>query len=81
MSSSWPVDGVPELDRVIVAGGGEATAVGAERNARDGAGVSLERERSWPVAASQILTVLSSLAEAMRRPLGLNERRRRWCVL
>ena len=36
--------GVPDLDRLIVAGGGDAAAVGAERHASDEAGVSLERE-------------------------------------
>ena len=37
--------GVPDLDRLIVAGRGDAASVGAERHAIDGAGVSLERER------------------------------------
>ncbi len=37
--------GVPEADRVIVAGGRELLAVGTERHVRDQAGVSVDRER------------------------------------
>ena len=36
---------VPDLHRLVAAGGGEALAVGAERHAVDRAGVPLERER------------------------------------
>ena len=37
--------GVPDLHRLIVAGGGDAASVGAERHAIDPVGVSLECER------------------------------------
>jgi hypothetical protein len=37
--------GVPDLDRLVIASGGEPLAVRAERHARDRAGMSLERER------------------------------------
>ena len=66
------VSGVPDLHRFIVARGGDATAVGAERNAVTESVCPLSVSVSWPVTASQTLTVLSSLAEAMRRPSGLN---------
>ena len=45
MSISWPVAASQTLTVCIVAGGGDATAVGAERHSVRGAGVSLERER------------------------------------
>jgi hypothetical protein len=42
--------GVPDLDRLVEAGRGDATTVGAERHVVDAAGVSLEREPLLPCA-------------------------------
>ena len=64
--------GVPELHRAVTAGGGDAAAVGAERHAVTAAVCPRRVRTSWPVAASQSFTVRSELAEAMRRPSGLN---------
>ena len=64
--------GVPDPDRLVLAGGGDAATVGAERHAIDVLGVSLERERLLPGSGIPDLDRPSLLAEAMRRPSGLN---------
>ena len=65
---------VPQPHRVVVAAGGDARAVGAERHAvhRARCGRSAAAPTGWPVAASHSRTVLSSLPEASRLPSGLN---------
>ena len=47
--------GVPELDRLVPARGGESLAVGAERHARDAVGVPLEREKLRVVEPLQVV--------------------------
>ncbi len=71
MISSF-VPGIPDLDRLIRTGRGDAAAVGAERHGKDGLSGPQSVSVSCPDPVSQTLTVLSSLAEAMRRPSGLN---------
>ena len=65
---------VPQPHRLVVAAGGDARAVGAERHAGHRVRVAGQRLRrsGWPVAASHSRTVLSALPEASRVPSGLN---------
>ena len=72
MCFNWPVSGVPDADGAIVAGGGEQLAVGAERQAEDGIGVAVERERlaGEPRPVERIDSKLGRLA---RRAAGDGE--------
>ncbi len=64
--------GVPQPHRVVVTAGDDAGAVGAERHAVTPrrCGRSAAAPTGWPVSASHSRTVLSSLPETMRVPVG-----------
>ena len=63
----------PTPHRVVVAAGGDAGAVGAERHARDSVVVAAQRLADRvPGRAFHNRAVLSALPEAMRVPSGLN---------
>ena len=62
---------VPDLHRLVPASRDDPPAVRAERHARNRSVCPLSVRVSWPVAASQTFTVLSSLPETIRRPSGL----------
>ena len=62
---------VPEPHGLIIAGGGDAAAVGLKRHGlRPRPSARAERSTSWPVTASHSFTVRSRLAEAIWRPSG-----------
>ena len=62
---------VPNLESVILTGGDDPGAVRAHRTSVHLVGVAGEGASSAPVAASQILRVLSELAETIQVPSGL----------
>ena len=85
VKTSSPCDDVPELDRPVVAGGGEPPAAGKIGDGGDQAGVPDQVAVSWPVDESQSLTSAASgpryvpPTEAIVRPSGENARSRTPC--
>ena len=70
----WPVAGVPQPHRLVVAAGGDALAVGAERHADHRVGVAGQRlaDRAGRCPRPTAAPSCRQLPEAMRLPSGLN---------
>ena len=66
-----PGRGIPNLHRLVEAGGCEPLAVGAKRDAGDIDGVPLEGEGFLAGSNIQVFTIWSDLAQARRRPSEL----------
>jgi len=62
---------IPDARRTVVTGGDDLRAVGTVRRRPDKGGVAAELASSWPVAASQMRAVWSSLAVTICAPSGL----------
>ena len=71
--------GIPELDRLVVTGGGQAASVGAERHRHSPGAVPAQGPDERPETASQSCTVLSAPPPvAMLRPSGLYATQMTW---